>query len=123
MRTHNLFTDAEPPQEGERFDTLLSHKNLVIERIVSSSAITPHKYVQPQDEWVVLVTGEAVLQVAGESITLRLGDYLFLPAGVPHTIERTSHGTMWLAVHLHPEQSTPPARALHPDVPGAHGRR
>lgn len=123
MRTHNLFTDAEPPQEGERFDMLLSYKNLVIERIVSSSAITPHKYIQPQDEWVVLVKGEAVLQVAGESITLRLGDYLFLPAGVPHRIECTSHGTMWLAVHLHPEQSTPPDRALHPDAPGAHGRR
>lgn len=105
MRPHNLFTDAEPPSEGERFDTLLRHKNLVVERIVSSSAITPHEYVQPQDEWVVLVKGEAVLHVAGESLALKPGDCLFLPAGVPHTVERTSHGTMWLAVHLHPEQS------------------
>lgn len=123
MRTHNLFTDAEPPQEGERFDTLLSHKNLVIERIVSSSATTPHKYVQPQDEWVVLVKGEAVLQVAGESIALTRGDYLFLPAGVPHTVERTSQGALWLAVHLHAEPPTTPDMALRPDAPGAHGRR
>ncbi len=103
MQTHNLFTDVEPPHEGERFDTLLRHKNCVVERIVSSSAITPREYVQPQDEWVVLVKGEAVLQVAGQSITLQPGDYLFLPAGVPHTVERTSQGAMWLAVHLDTE--------------------
>ena len=112
MRTHNLFTDAEPPHEGERFDTLLSYKNLVVERIVSSSPITPHEYVQPHDEWVVLIKGEAVLQVAGESIALKPGDHLFLPAGVPHTVERTSHGAMWLAVHLHPD----PERSEAPDI-------
>ncbi len=112
MRTHNLFTDAEPPHEGERFDTLLSHKNLMVERIVSSSAITPREYVQPHDEWVVLIKGEAVLQVAGESIALKPGDHLFLPAGVPHTVERTSHGAMWLAVHLHPDLEQPQAPDL-----------
>lgn len=88
MHTHNLFTNTEPPDKGERFDTLLSHRNLVVERIVSSSAITPREYAQPQDEWVVLVKGEAVIQVAGESIALKPGDHLFLPAGAPHTVER-----------------------------------
>jgi cupin 2 domain-containing protein len=102
MQTGNLFSEAAPPQKGERFDTILSHKNLVVERIVSSSAITPREYVQLQDEWVLLVQGEAVLKVAGETVSLKSGDYLFLPAGVPHTVERTSEGAMWLAVHLHP---------------------
>jgi cupin 2 domain-containing protein len=36
MPTGNLFADAAPFSAGERFETLLSHKNLVIERIVSS---------------------------------------------------------------------------------------
>ncbi len=103
MRISNLFTDAVPPHEGERFDTILSHKNLVVERIVSSEAITPQEYVQAQDEWVLLVQGKAVLQLAGESISLKAGDHLFLPAGVPHAVLRTSEGAMWLAVHLHPE--------------------
>ncbi|MFH0784110.1 MAG: cupin domain-containing protein [Pseudomonadota bacterium] len=106
MRIGNLFTDAVPPAESERFDILHSHKNLVIERIVSSAAITPQEYVQTQDEWVLLVQGEALLQVAGESISLKSGDYLFLPAGVPHTVEHTSEGALWLTVHLHPEQTT-----------------
>jgi len=42
--------------------------------------------------------------VAGESISLKSGDYLFLPAGVPHTVKHTSKGALWLTVHLHPEE-------------------
>ena len=103
MKVGNLFSDASAPSEGERFETLLSHKNLVVERIVSSAAVVAHEYVQAQDEWVLLVAGEAALQVAGEPVSLKSGDYLFLPAGVPHTVERTSPGALWLAVHLHPE--------------------
>jgi cupin 2 domain-containing protein len=106
MQTDNLFTDATPPQKGERADTILNHKNLIVERIVSSAAITPQEYVQAQDEWVLLVQGEAVLQVAGESVLHKPGDYLFLPSGVPHTVVRTSEGAMWLVVHLHPEELT-----------------
>jgi cupin 2 domain-containing protein len=112
MRTGNLFADVAPPSAGERFETLLSHKNLVIERIVSSSATTPEEYVQPQDEWVVLVQGEAALRVAGESVELKAGDHLFLPANVPHTVEHVSQGAIWLAVHLHPEQAAPPDGGL-----------
>lgn len=108
MRVENLFTNSTPPGDGERFDTILSHRNVVIERIVSSSRITPHEYVQTQDEWVLLVQGEAWMTVAGESVSLKAGDHLFLPAGAPHTVERTSEGAMWLAVHLHPAQGAEP---------------
>lgn len=97
----NLYENALPPATGERFDTLLSHQGLVIERIVSTSRIASQEYVQEQDEWVVLLTGDALLQVAGRQVALRAGDYLFLPAGTPHTVQRVSDGAMWLAVHLH----------------------
>lgn len=101
MKPGNLFVDAWPPVEGERFETLLKHRNLVVERIVSSSAIRPVEYVQTQDEWVLLIEGEAVLEVVGERHELKRGDYLFLPAGVPHTVLSTSQGALWLALHLH----------------------
>lgn len=107
MPSKNLFDGAVPPDAGERFDNLLIHKNLVIERIVSASTITPCEYVQSQDEWVMLVQGEAVLKVADERITLKSGDYLFLPAGAPHAVEQVSQGTIWLAVHLYPEEQAP----------------
>ena len=103
MNVGNLFSDASAPLAGERFDTLLSHKNLVVERIVSSADAVPQEYVQTQDEWVLLVAGDAQLRVAGEPVSLKSGDYLFLPNGVPHTVLRASPGALWLAVHLHPE--------------------
>lgn len=105
MLADNLFAHAVPPVTGERFDELLRHRNLVIERIVSSATITPTEYVQPQDEWVVLLQGEATLVVAGVSRTLQAGDHVFLPAGVPHTVDHVSPGALWLAVHLHPSAS------------------
>ena len=101
MQTGNLFLQASPPQEGERFDTLLRHKGLVIERIVSSTKIESQEYVQAQDEWVVLLQGEAELDVAGKRMSLQAGDYVFLPSATPHTVLRASQGALWLAVHLH----------------------
>ena len=80
-------------------DTLMTRGNLTIERIVSSAAITPREYLQAQDEWVVLLRGDANLEVAGASVELKAGDYVFLPAGVPHTVQRASAGALWLAVH------------------------
>lgn len=101
MQSGNLFNDATVPQTGERFDTILAHKNLVVERIISSAVITPQEYIQSQDEWVLLVQGEAELRVAGTLVLLRPGDHIFLPAGTPHIIERTANNTLWLAIHLH----------------------
>lgn len=101
MQTGNLFAQVTPPQEGERFDTLLRHKGLVIERIVSSSKIESQQYLQAQDEWVVLLQGEAELDVAGKRLALKAGDYLFIPSATPHTVLSASQGALWLAVHLH----------------------
>lgn len=101
MKPANVYANATPPQEGERFEALLSHKGLLVERIVSSSKIAAQEYVQEQDEWVVLLQGEAVLDVDGESVQLKSGDYLFLPSLTPHTVLSVSDGALWLAVHLH----------------------
>lgn len=103
MRSANLYDDSAAPAEGERCDVLLRQRNLVVERIVSSAAIAPCEYVQTQDEWVVLLQGDAVLDVAGQTVVLKSGDHLFLPAGVAHSVERVSDGAIWLAVHLHPD--------------------
>lgn len=103
MTVKNLFDDADAPARGERFDTLLEQRNLVVERIVSSADINPAESVQDQDEWVVLLKGQAGMTVDGEAVELAAGDYLFLPAGTPHSVDSTSQDALWLAVHLHPE--------------------
>ncbi len=99
----NLFAAAEPPATGEYFEPLLRQRNLVIERILSSASPEPGEYVQAQDEWVVLLRGSARLRVAAEILELTVGDWLFLPAGLAHTVERSAAGSLWLAVHLHPQ--------------------
>lgn len=105
--TGNLFSHAEPPPAGERFETLLRHGNLVVERIVSSSNMAHGKYcAQEQDEWVVLLRGQATLRIANDVIELGAGDHVFLPAGVRHAVESVSEGALWLAVHLYPGSAT-----------------
>lgn len=123
MHIDNLFTNAVPPRAGERFETLLRHRNLVIERIVSSSSITPQAYVQTQDEWVLLMQGEASLNIAGKPVTLAAGDHLFLPAGLPHRVERASEGALWLAVHLHPEQPAAPDATPHENMTNKYSKQ
>lgn len=108
MANGNLFADASAPASGERFETLLRHRNLLVERIVSSALVTGTHYVQPQDEWVLLLNGAARLQVAGATVLLGDGDYLFLPAGTPHAVEQVSAGAIWLAVHLYQEAAATP---------------
>lgn len=113
VRSGNLFEDAFPPPAGERFDELWRSASgggqagrgaVVVERIVSSAAPEPASYDQPQDEWVVLLAGEAALDVDGQQVELRPGDYLLLPAHTPHRVLRTSRGALWLAIHVHPER-------------------
>ncbi len=43
-----------------------------------------------------------MLDVDGQRLTLGAGDWLFLPAGVSHTVVETEAGSSWLAVHLDP---------------------
>ena len=95
----NLF-DYQTPRRGERFDTLLETRNVRIVRIVSSDNIEPILYVQDDDEWVVVLEGEATLEVNGKEALLRKGDYLFIPASTPHRVIATAKGTLWLAVHI-----------------------
>ncbi|NEX17965.1 MAG: cupin [Halochromatium sp.] len=114
MKRGNLFADLPAPATGEVFEELLHCRNLRIERITSSGEPEPVLYDQAQDEWVLLLSGEARLEIAGETIALSRGDYLFIPAHTPHRVLQTSvestsveptaaeSGCTWLAIHLEP---------------------
>jgi cupin 2 domain-containing protein len=101
-RVSNLFADLPSPVTGEVFDTLLQGRNLRIERIISSAEPEFVLYDQPQDEWVLLLSGQATLMVAEERVDLVAGDHLFIPAHTRHRVLATSAEPrcIWLAVHL-----------------------
>ena len=77
-------------------------KNLRLERIVSFGNASPEGfwYNQTEHEWVVLLTGEAVLEFVNTTLPLAPGDWVFIPAHLRHRVVRTaSHSpTRWLAI-------------------------
>lgn len=95
----NIY-DYLSPTSGETFTTLLEHKNIKINRIVSSADVEPVEYIQKDDEWLVLLEGEATLLIKDKKKILSKGDTLFIPATTPHTVFETTDGTVWLTVHI-----------------------
>ncbi|MEA5533507.1 cupin domain-containing protein [Crocosphaera sp. XPORK-15E] len=88
----------------ELFEPLLSTKDLLIERIISTGQTTPSGewYDQERDEWVILLQGEAKLTYeTGETYQLIAGDYLLIPAHQRHRVNYTSSEPpcIWLAIH------------------------
>ena len=102
----NLFADLPAGAlADERFDTLVACAGVRVERIVSTGQRSPEGfwYDQPEDEWVVLLTGAAGLVVEGEAERhLHPGDTVFLPARRRHRVTGTDpdRPTVWLAVHF-----------------------
>ncbi len=101
----NIFkVDHELPSKYEIFDELISTRDTLIERIVSTGQSTPEgKWLeQDRDEWVVLLKGEAGLSFEdGEKILLNEGDYVLIPSGKRHRVDKTSESPycLWLAFH------------------------
>lgn len=97
----NLY-QAPTPATGEAFQLLARYAGTSIERIVSSEAPGTDPYLQTQDEWVVLLRGTAELAIGEQKYKLRAGDHVSLPARTQHRVLSTSHGALWLAVHVAP---------------------
>jgi cupin 2 domain-containing protein len=72
---------------------------MVVEQILSGTLAAPVDFDQEHDEWVVVLAGDAVLEVGGERIGLGAGDWVLLPARTPHRLVETVPGTSWLALH------------------------
>lgn len=100
----NLFADIPDHLPDELFTPLLQQNGIVIERIVSQGHSTPKDqwYNQKQDEWVIVLQGQAVLIYEEERHILNIGDYVLIPAHTKHRVEWTDpkQNTVWLAIHL-----------------------
>ncbi len=103
--TGNLFHLPSLLPAEELFETICEYPNLRLERIVSSGQTTPpgQWYNQAQDEWVIVLQGEATLTYDnGSNLSMSPGDYVLLPAHTRHRVDFTSQEPpcIWLAVHI-----------------------
>ncbi|MDJ0843827.1 cupin domain-containing protein [Crocosphaera sp.] len=101
---NNIFQLPSNLNNQEFFETIINNNNIKVERIISTGQITPDGtwYDQEQDEWVILLQGEAtLLYVDDSSIHLTPGDYLFIKAHEKHRVICTSSDPpcIWLAIH------------------------
>jgi cupin 2 domain-containing protein len=101
-RSSNLFADLPHQSPDELFTTLLDAADVRIERIVSHGHASPEGFWYDQDrhEWVVVLTGAATLRFEDETVEMRAGDFLNIPAHRKHRVEWTApdEPTVWLAV-------------------------
>jgi cupin 2 domain-containing protein len=106
LTPEDLWANLPRPDQGEVFTTLLACREVRIERIVSAPLREDRpdieRYDQAQDEWVLLICGDAELEVDGRHVRLSAGQHLYIPAHTPHRVLKTSSEPrcLWLAVHI-----------------------
>ena len=101
---NNIFETIPDNIETEVFEELIKSDNVRIERIISKGHKSPASgwYDQDNNEWILVVQGEAMLLFADESsVKMKAGDYLNIKAHKKHKVEWTNPKieTIWLAVH------------------------
>lgn len=101
---NNIFDAIPKNLEAESLQRLVESNTVKIERIVSRGQRSPETgwYDQNENEWVMLLQGEATLAFADDtSITLQTGDFVNIPAHKKHRVAWTTPETetIWLAVH------------------------
>lgn len=95
----NIF-DYDIPKNGEEFKTLFENKKIKIIRIISSQNLKDKLYIQDEDEFVIVLEGSAKLRIGNDIKILQKGEFLYIPAKMPHEVLETQNGTLWLAIHF-----------------------
>ena len=99
----NIFASSAEEGTAEEFLPLHDNGLVRIERIVShgQASAAGFWYDQAEDEWVLLLRGEATLEFQhGGRVELTAGGWLSIPRGTRHRVERTTQDAVWLAVHM-----------------------
>ena len=104
IKPDNIFKSIPENLDNEVFDLLIQNENVKIERIVSKGHTSPTSgwYDQEQDEWLVILKGEAIiLFIDGTEFNLTVGSYLNIPAQMKHKVKWTDPDaeTIRLAIH------------------------
>jgi len=104
-KTPSIFDDMPKDLTAESFATLAQKGDVKIERIVSQGHSSPESgwYDQTQDEWVIVLQGEAIISFEDdENVHLGIGDHILISAHTKHKVSWTTPKieTIWIAVHF-----------------------
>lgn len=104
LKNTSILHDIPQNIPEEIIDTIISTKDLKIERIVSQGQCSPDGfwYDQKDNEWVIIIKGKAILEFATqEEIILNEGEYINIPAHKKHRVKWTDpqRKTIWLAIY------------------------
>ena len=104
MKLNNILGSIPDSLDEEICEILAKSWNVRVERIISKGHTSPESgwYDQEQDEWVLVLKGNAVISFEDEAEThLSEGDYINIPAGMKHKVSWTNPETetIWLAIH------------------------
>ncbi|MBR8379573.1 cupin domain-containing protein [Burkholderia cenocepacia] len=105
LQTGNLFSVDGRCGGDERIDLLVTSPRVNVERIVSMGHASPDGfwYDDARAEWVVLLSGAAVLEFEEDAtrLDMRAGDYVLIEPHCRHRVAWTHDEvqTVWLAVY------------------------
>ncbi|NQY20195.1 MAG: cupin domain-containing protein [Campylobacteraceae bacterium] len=99
---NNIFENIILDKENEEFIDILKKPNIRIERIVSNGQKSDKDfwYIQEENEFVIVLEGEAILELVDKEIILNKGDFYNIDKGLKHRVKYTSlkKTTIWIAV-------------------------
>ena len=105
LQTGNLFSAEAARGDDERIDILVAGPRLNVERIVSMGHASPDGfwYDDPRAEWVVLLSGAAVLEFEADATLhdMRPGDHVLIEPHCRHRVAWThpEQPSVWLAIY------------------------
>jgi len=100
---NNFLEDLPVSLESEVFEDVLTSDHVRIERILSNGQTSPDEgwYDQSEHEWVLVLEGAGQIKYEdGSNVSLKKGDYLYIPAHKKHRVSWTDPEqiTVWLAI-------------------------
>jgi cupin 2 domain-containing protein len=98
LRRGRLRPGSSAPRDAEETLALATVGGATVEQILSGRLAAAVDYRADVDEWVLVLEGRAVLEIAGVTVELGAGDWVLIPAHTPHRLLDTGPGTSWLTV-------------------------
>lgn len=99
---YNIFEKVLVNKNEEQFFEIFKNETIKVEKIVSNGQKSPENfwYEQEKSEYILLLSGSAILEFEDFEIELEKGDCLNISAMKKHRVKFTSlsEPTIWFAI-------------------------